>query len=61
LHRRDLANLIEGAVSQPGTVVSNRNPAIGIIDNGDPLADRRLGWLAGLQDEDQKPSIFLDM
>ena len=53
LHRRDVANPIEGAVS--GTVVAKRKPAIGVIDNGDPLADRHLGWLARLQDEDRKP------
>ena len=27
--------------------VTDRQPAVGIVHHGDPLADRRLGWLAG--------------
>ena len=54
LHRRDLANLIEGAVS--GTVVAKRKPAIGIIDNGDPLAD--LAGSRGSKTKIESPEFF---
>jgi hypothetical protein len=47
-----MADLIEGAVSEFDALVADRQPAIGIIENGDALADRRLGLLARLQDKD---------
>src|ERR1019366_6721429 len=46
---RDLAQLVEGAVGQLHTFVADRQPAIGMIDHRDPLADRRLGLVARLQ------------
>src|SRR5215510_13351603 len=48
----DLAGLVEGAVSELNAVVADRKPAIGIIDDSNPLADRRLSLVAWLQDED---------
>src|SRR5215469_14433061 len=48
---RDLANFIEGAIRQFDAAVSDCQPTVGVIDDGHPLADRRLGWLARLQDE----------
>ena len=45
----DLLDLVEGSVGQLDTVVADRKPAIGVIDDGDPLADRRLGLLGRLQ------------
>ena len=48
---RDLANFIEGPIRQFDAAVSDRQPTVGIIDDGDPFADRRLGLLAWLQDE----------
>jgi hypothetical protein len=49
---RDLANFIEGAIRQFDAAVSDCQPPVGIIDDGDPLADRHLGLLAWLQDEE---------
>src|SRR5215472_2306441 len=46
---RDLANFVEGPIRQFDAAVTDRQPAIGIVDDGDPLADRRLGLLAWLQ------------
>jgi len=54
LHRRDVANPIEGAVS--GTVVAKRKPAIGVIDNGDPLAD--LAGSRGSKTKIESPEFF---
>jgi len=48
----DMANLVEGAVSELDAVVADRKPASGIIDNSHPPADRGLGLLARLQNED---------
>jgi hypothetical protein len=46
----DLPNLVEGAVSHD-TFVTDRKPAVGMVDDGDALADRCLGLLARFQDE----------
>ena len=46
---RDLAKFVEGAIRQLDAAVTDREPAVGIIDDRYPLADRRLGLLAGLQ------------
>src|SRR6516162_2911259 len=46
----DLLDLVEGSVGQLDTVVADRKPAIGVIDDGDPLADRRLGRLQNEED-----------
>ena len=48
----DLANLVEGPVSELDPVVADRKPSIGIVENRHIFANRRLGWLARLQDED---------
>ena len=48
---RDLANLVEGPIRQFDAAVTDREPTIRIIDDGDPFADRRLGLLARLQNE----------
>ena len=48
---RDLANFVEGPIRQFDPAVTDCEPAVGMINNRDPLADRRLGLLAGLQDE----------
>ena len=47
----DLAELVEGAVSEFDAVVADRKPAIRIIGDGDPFADRCFGLLGRLQDE----------
>jgi hypothetical protein len=49
---RDLANFIKGPIRQFDAAISDRQPTVRIIDDGDPLADRRLGLLAWLQNED---------
>src|SRR5450759_1374606 len=49
---RDLAQLVEGAVGQLHTFVTDRQPAVGMIDHRHPFADRRLSLVARLQDED---------
>ena len=41
---RDLAKLVEGPIRQFDPTVADRQPAIRIIDDGDPFADRRLGF-----------------
>jgi hypothetical protein len=38
---RDLANFSEGPIRQFEATVTNRQPTVGIIDEGHPLADRR--------------------
>src|SRR4051794_24780562 len=48
---RDLPQLVEGAVSQLDTFVADRQPAIGIIEHGYPLADRRLGLIGRRENE----------
>ena len=48
---RDLANFVEGPIRQFDPAVTDCQPAVGIIDDGHPLTDRRLGLLAWLQDE----------
>src|SRR3954469_15514432 len=48
---RDLPQLVEGAVSQLDTFVADRQPAIGIVEHAHPLADRRLGLVARLQNK----------
>jgi hypothetical protein len=47
----DLTQLVEGAVGEFDTAITDRQPAVGIIDDGDPLADRRLGLVGRFQDE----------
>ena len=47
----DLANLVEGAVGELDAVMEDRKSAVGVVKDGDPLADRRLGRLARLDDE----------
>ncbi len=42
---RDLTNFIEGPIRQFDPTVTDRQPTVGIIDDGHPLADRRLGLL----------------
>jgi hypothetical protein len=49
---RDLANLVKGPIRQFDAAITDCQPAVGIVDDGDPLADRGLGLLAWLQDED---------
>src|SRR5450759_5098801 len=49
---RDLAQLGEGAIGQLDALVADRQPPVGMIDHADPLADRRLGLVAWLQNED---------
>jgi hypothetical protein len=44
----DLPNLIEGAVSQLNAVIADRQPAIGIVDDSHPFANRRFGLVTGL-------------
>ena len=46
---RDLAHLVEGPIRQFDAAVTDREPTIRIIDDGDPLADRRLGLLGMLR------------
>ena len=48
---RDLANLVKGTIRQFDAAVTDREPTIRIIDDGDPLADRRLCLLSWLQNE----------
>ena len=48
---RDLANLVKGPIRQFDPAITDRQPAVGIVDHGDTLADRRLGLFAWLQDE----------
>jgi hypothetical protein len=48
----DLSDLVEGAVGQLDTPIADRQPAVGVVDDGYALADRRLGLLARLQDEE---------
>ena len=47
----DLAKLIEGAVGELNAVMTDRKTSIGIVDNGHPLADRRVGLVGRFQDE----------
>ena len=47
----DLSDLIEGAVGQLNTLVADRQPAVGIVDHRDPLADRRRSLVSRFQDE----------
>ena len=56
----DLAKPIEGAVGQLDTLVADRKSAIGIIDNGYQLADRRFSLLARLQNEDHLENLKND-
>ena len=37
----DLTNLVEGAIGEVDAVVADRKPAIGVVENGDVLTDRR--------------------
>src|SRR4051812_15321872 len=48
---RDLPQFVEGAVSQLDTLVADRQPAIGIIEHGHPLANRRLGLVGRRENE----------
>src|SRR5512133_2279150 len=48
----DVADLVKGAVSEINAVIADRKPAVGMVDDGYPLADCRLGLLARLHDED---------
>ena len=48
---RNLAKFVEGPIRQFDAAVTDCQPTIGIIDDGHPLADRRLGLLAWLQNE----------
>src|SRR5947207_5271124 len=48
----DLPNLVKDAIGELNAVVADRKPAIGMIDDGHPLANRRLSLVARLQDED---------
>src|SRR5512132_1841661 len=48
----DVADLVEGAVSEINAVIADRKPAVGMVNDGYPLADCRLGLLARRQDED---------
>src|SRR6478736_1361810 len=48
---RDLPQLVKGAVSQLDTFVADRQPAIGIIEHGHPLANRRLGLIGRRKNE----------
>src|SRR3954470_4262369 len=48
---RDLPQFVKGAVSQLDTLVADRQPAIGIIEHADPLADRRLGLVTRRENE----------
>src|SRR3954462_9266296 len=54
---RDLPQLVEGTVSQLDTFVADRQPAIGIIEHADPLADRRLGLVT--RRENENPLVVL--
>ena len=47
----DLLDLVKGTVGEFNPAVADCQAAVGIIDDGEPLADRRLGLLAWLQDE----------
>ena len=51
----DLANFVEGAIRQFDPAVADCQPAVGIINNRDPFADRRLGQLARLPP--MRPSV----
>ena len=44
----DVANLVEGAIGEIDPMMTDRKPAIGVVENGDVLTDRRLGRLARL-------------
>ena len=46
---RDLTKLVKGPIRQVDPAVTDRQPTIRIIDDGDPLADRRLGLLGMLR------------
>src|SRR6266853_6152633 len=48
---RNLPQLVEGGVSQVEPAVADRQPAVGIIDNGDALAAELAGDLVGLEQE----------
>src|SRR5512132_4200165 len=48
----DVADLVKGAVSEINAVIADRKPAVGMVNDGYPLADCRLGFLARRQDED---------
>src|SRR5512143_531094 len=48
----DVADLVKGAVSEINAVIADRKPTVGMVDDGDPLADCRLGLLARRQDEE---------
>src|SRR6266436_3554514 len=48
----DLSDLVEGTIGQLDTPIADRQPAVGVIDDGYALADRRLGLLARLHDEE---------
>ena len=47
----DLVKFVKGPIRQFDATVTDCQATVGIIDHGDPLADRRFGWLAWLQDE----------
>ena len=47
-----MADFVEGAVGEVNTAVADRKPAIGVIENGHVFADRGLGLIARLQNED---------
>src|SRR5512132_2401466 len=48
----DVADLVKGAVSEINAVIADRKPAVGMVNDGYPLADCRLGLRARRQDED---------
>jgi hypothetical protein len=39
----DVADLVKGAVSEINAVIADRKPAVGMVNDGYPLADCRLG------------------
>ena len=48
----DLLDLVKGTVGEFDPAVADCQAAVGIIDHGDPLADRRLGLVGRFQDEE---------
>ena len=49
---RDLANFVKGPIRQFDTAVTDCQPTVRIIDDGDPLADRRFGLVGRFHDEE---------
>jgi hypothetical protein len=49
---RDLANFVKGPIRQFDAAVTDRQPTVGIVHHGDPLADRRFGLVGRFHDEE---------